>query len=341
MAYTTLAVDIGGTNIRLGLLAGNQHLPARIQAFQINNFPDLATVIQHYLNQTPSQALRQVGIAVATPVLGDRVKLTNHDWNFSIRAIGQTFTFQHVKVVNDFTALALSLPLLADNERLQLGGKQGDPDGCVALLGPGTGLGVSGLIKSANGIYPLAGEGGHVTLGARNERELAIFSSMWQRHDHMSAERLLSGTGIAEIYQIICQLDQQPDQALSPEEISQRAMAKQCSVCDEVMMLFCEWLGIVAANLALTLGATAGVYIGGGIVPKLGDYFLTSAFREAFERKGRFQPYLNQIPVYLIQAEQPALRGAALALHPRYKKTGIQLLFKLTSLLQRMLYSFK
>lgn len=318
-----LVIDMGGTNIRLGLLAQNLLVPQYVETYEIDAFPSLADVISLFLSKAPPHAIKQACIDVATPVTGDLIKLTNHDWSFSISAIGQQFGFQRVKVINDFTALALSIPLLSPNELKLVGQGSADPDGTIGLLGPGTGLGVSGLVRSAAGLYPISGEGGHVTIGARNARELAIFSAFWERYGHMSAERLLSGTGLEEIYVVIAKLNGIEAEPLLPEEISARAVNKSCPICIEVMNMFCEWLGIVSANLVLTLGATGGLYIGGGIVPKLGDYFIKSNFREMFETKGRFQHFMRGIPVYIINADQPALRGAASALSVRFERIGL------------------
>ena len=318
-----LAIDIGGTNIRLGLLEQDSLVPQQIGSYRIDDFTGLADVIGLYFEQVSASGVQDVSVAVATPVVGDRVKLTNHDWNFSIRETYQHFGFRRLKVVNDFTALALSIPWLRPDELELVGGGEPDEKGAIALLGPGTGLGVSGLVQAGDGYFPLSGEGGHVSLGARNARELAVFNAFLAKYGHMSAERLLSGTGLTEFYQILRQLDGLDTEALRAEEISARALDASCTTCVEVMALFCEWLGIVASNLVLTLGATGGLYIGGGIVPKLGDYFTRSGFREQFERKGRFSTLMQQVPAYVINAEQPALRGAAYALEPRFDGLGV------------------
>jgi glucokinase len=322
-AYTTLAIDIGGTNIRLGLLEADSLRPKFIQSYKINEFAGLAEAIDLFLSKAPDHQIKQAAIDVATPVTQDTIKLTNHSWAFSMREIRERFGFERLKVINDFTAMALSIPLLEPSELKQVGGGSADPDGAIALLGAGTGLGVSGLIRSAAGWYPLAGEGGHVTLGARNARELAIFAAFWEKYGHMSAERLLSGTGLEEFYQVICRLDGLEPELLKPADISGRAIAQTCPACMETMSLFCEWFGIVAANLTLTLGATGGVYVGGGIVPNLGDYFVQSGFRTAFETKGRFRAFMQSVPVYIIQADNPALRGAAASLNQRFDKIGL------------------
>lgn len=330
MVFTALAIDIGGTNIRLGLLEPGSYFPSYIEQFKISEFATLADVISLFLSKAPNHQLQACAIAVATPITGDLIKLTNYNWQFSIAAVCQQFGWQQLKVVNDFTALALSLPLLESAELVQIGGESVAIEDAqtIALLGAGTGLGVSGLIATKEGWYPLSGEGGHVTLGARNARELAIFDHFWQRYGHMSAERLLSGTGLIEIYEAICKLDNVPMEAIDVATISQRALAGTCPVCLEVMTLFCDCMGVVSGNLALTLGATGGLYIGGGIIPRLGDFFINSSFRQAFDAHGRFRTYLEKIPVYVIQADQPALRGAAHSLNSRFDRLGVNYILR-------------
>ena len=323
MNNTAIVADLGGTNIRLALVDDIGATPQHIQELSVGDYVGLIDCIEHYLTLVPASNVTKLSIAVATPVTGDEIMLTNRDWGFSIRQVADHFNLELVKVVNDFTGLALSLPLLSTEDLQQVGGAEPSTNGAIALLGAGTGLGVSGLIQSAAGVYPLSGEGGHVTLGATNTRELAIFAEFNKRYGHMSAERLLSGTGIGEAYEVICLIDGVEDLNLSPAEISQHAIAGTNAQCEELMALFCHWLGVVAGNLALSLGSTGGVYIGGGIIPKLGDYFIQSGFRKAFESKGRFTHYLSKMPVYIIHAKQPALLGASNALDPRFSGIGI------------------
>jgi glucokinase len=191
----------------------------------------------------------------------------------------------------------------------------------VALLGPGTGLGVSGLIPDGRGhLLPLAGEGGHVSLGAQTLREFQVVQALQQRHGHASAERALSGAGLSHVHAALVELDHgQPlAEPLSPAEVTARGLPGpgQEALCAEALGLFATFLGRVAGNLALTLGARGGVWVGGGIPPRLGHaWWAGSGFREAFEAKGRFRAYLAEVPVWFIDTEDPpALRGAAQAL---------------------------
>jgi glucokinase len=258
----------------------------------------------------------QAGIGIANPIEGDQVRMTNHAWQFSIEALRQALGLRRLVFVNDFTALALSLTTLQAGELQAVGGGQAVPHAPLALLGPGTGLGVSGLLRAADGSDAvIAGEGGHVTLAAADDEEAAILAWLRGRFGHVSAERALSGQGLENLYQGWSALHGHGAEPLTAAQISQRALAGGDAACDATLALFFSLLGNVAGNLALTLGALGGVYIGGGIVPRLAGRIEASAFRQRFEQKGRFQPYLSRIPVWVIQAgEGPALRGAARAL---------------------------
>ncbi|MCG8381501.1 MAG: glucokinase [Gammaproteobacteria bacterium] len=319
---TMLVGDIGGTHARFGLIKPGVLRPAYIQRFSTVHYATLDEVIQIYLAECPSHHVTHGALAVATPVQSDRIELTNHTWSFSISGLCQRLGLTECKVINDFTALALSIPLLAAEECCQIGGGHSDSGSALAVIGPGTGLGVSGLIPTPAGWMPLSGEGGHVTIGGTTERELAVFKAFWNRYGHMSAERLISGMGLVETYQVLCALDNQPPQTLSAKAISSRAAAQSCKICEEVMSLFYGWLGVVAGNLALTLGARGGVYIGGGIVPRLLDDLEQSPFRQRFEQRGRFSDYLQKIPTFVIASETPALLGLVHAFDEKYSHIG-------------------
>ncbi|HSI60485.1 MAG TPA: glucokinase [Ideonella sp.] len=317
--FPRLLGDIGGTNARFAWQAAPELPLTDIQTLPAKDHASLEAAMRHYLaSGTGGQRAAPVdaAIGIANPVTGDTVQMTNHHWRFSIEAMRQSLGLRRFVVVNDFTALALSLPALAATDLRQLGGGAGDPVAPRALIGPGTGLGVSGLLRSAGGGWvPLAGEGGHVTLPAANDREHAVISWLRQRFGHPSAERAVSGQGLENLYQALCALDGRAAEALSAAEVSRRGLGGSDPVCREALSLFCALLGTVAGNLALTLGATGGVYVGGGIVPRLGQFLDESEFRARFEAKGRFSSLLAGIPVYVIDAAvSPALLGAAQAL---------------------------
>ncbi len=241
--------------------------------------------------------------------------MTNHPWSFSIREVQAALALQRLVVINDFTALALALPLLQPHQLHAIGAGQAREGAPKAVLGPGTGLGVSALIPHGSAFVPLAGEGGHVTLSAANEAEEAVIAHLRQRFGHASAERALSGSGLSNLYLACCAVAGRPPEALEPEQVSALALADADPMCRQAVEMFFAFLGSTAGNLALTLGALGGVYIGGGIVPRLITLLDASPFRSRFEAKGRYASYLRDIPTWVITSEfPPALLGAARAL---------------------------
>ena len=319
--------DVGGTNARFAWQAGDGEPLNDVVTLPCAEFASLGEAITSYLTQIgqhstsrPDQrsALAWCAIGIANPVTADHVQMTNHDWSFSIAGLQRELNFERLVVINDFTALALALPDLGVPDLQQLGGTAAVPGAPIALIGPGTGLGVSGLLPTniPGQWVPLHGEGGHVTLAGNTDREIAVLDLLRRDFGHASAERAVSGQGLVTVHAALCELDgRRVDARLTASQISGLALGGTDAQCVETLDLFCAFLGNVAGNLALTLGARGGVYIGGGIVPRLGGAFARSRFRACFEDKGRFSPYLAQIPVFVINANvSPALLGAARAL---------------------------
>jgi len=311
-----LLADIGGTNCRFALELGPGQL-SNIEVLACKAHPTLADAMRFYLASpavqaaaTAGGAIRHAAIAIANPVNGDYVRMTNHHWEFSTEALRLACGLDTLLVVNDFSALARSLPHLAD-QKVQVGSGVAQADAPLGLLGAGTGLGVSGLIPCAGSWTALRSEGGHVTFAPANEQEVAILQYAWREFEHVSAERFLSGAGIELIYRALADRAGHPGESLDAAEIARRALSGECTLCDEVLEAFCGMLGTVAGNLAVTLGASGGIYIGGGIVPRLGQRFYSSSFRRRFEQKGRFATYLAGVPTYVITAEYPAFVGVS------------------------------
>jgi glucokinase len=220
--------------------------------------------------------------------------------------------------VNDFTALARSLPLLSAGQKHQVGGGAAVSGTPLGLIGAGTGLGVSGLIPGKDGGWTaLLSEGGHVSFSPANPTEVAILQYAWTEFEHVSAERLMSGVGIELIYRALCHHRGVSAEQIAVPEIVRRALDGECALCDEVVETFCCMLGTVAGNLGVTLGAQGGIYIGGGIVPRLGARFDRSGFRARYEQKGRFAQYLARIPTFVITAQYPAFVGVSAILSDR------------------------
>ena len=308
-----LLADIGGTNARFAL----EHAPGAIAAMQTlacAAYPRFEDAARAYLDGV-GVAARHAVIAIANPVNGDAIRMTNHDWAFSIAAARRVLGLTTLLVVNDFSALAMALPTLTDGDLLKVGGGSALAGGVIGLVGAGTGLGVSGLVPAAGQWVALQSAGGHVAFSPSDPREVSVLEYCWQRYDHVSAERIVSGPGIALIREALAaSRGAAVDLSLSTSAIVERALAGEDALCRETLDCFTGMLGTVAANLAVTLGATGGVYIGGGVVPRLGAYFAASPFRQRFEKKGRFSAFTAQIPTMLITAPYPALAGAAAVL---------------------------
>ena len=309
-----LLADVGGTYARFTLEVG-PGIFEHAASLRCADFDDFQATVQSYLSALPASAsmdrIKNAAVAIATPVSGDQVRVTNYPWQFSIEQTRQRLHLDNLLVVNDFTALAMALPSLLPNQRRQVGAGAALPRSVIGLIGAGSGLGVSGLIPANEGWVALGTEGGHTSFSPRDERELAILQYAWRHYTHVSFERLVSGPGIELIYRALSQRDGRPEQILGAPDITQRALDASDPLCAEVIEVFCGMLGTTAANLAVTQGAFGGIYIGGGIVPRLGSHFDRSIFRQRFEDKGRFTDYLRGIPTFVITADNATLLGVS------------------------------
>jgi glucokinase len=308
---TGLIADIGATNARFALVDVGGAV-ARTRVFACDDFASLSDAIEAYLAvEKPPQKPALAVLAVAAPVTGDTVALTNHPWTFSVDAVRKRFGFRQLRVINDFAANAAAVPILTAADRTQIGGGEPVAGAPIGLIGPGSGLGMSALIPSNGTMVMVQGEGGHVTMAAADAREAAVLDFMRARFDHVSAERLLSGPGLVNLYNALCELAGERAAPLTAAQITDMQVEQQEPHAAEAKAMFCAMLGTIAGNLALTIGARGGIYIAGGIVPKLGAAFAQSQFRARFEAKGRFSGYLAAIPTYVITHPSPALLGAA------------------------------
>jgi glucokinase len=310
-ATTWLVGDIGATHARFGLVSPDGTL-LHSRTLADEDYPAIDDAIAAFLAERGALPMpRQGAIAIASPITGDRIAMTNHPWSFSVLALRSRFGFDRLEVINDFTALALALPRLTPQDRLMVGGGAAVIGAPIGVLGPGSGLGVSGLVASGSGWVALTGEGGHGTIAPATDRESAVLDRMRRHFDHVSAERALSGPGLVNLYNTLAELDGVPAQGFTAAQITDLAIRAADPLCVETTRMFCAMLGTMAGNLALTLGARGGVYIGGGIVPRLGQTFVQSPFREGFEAKGRFQAYLAAIPTFVVTHPLPAFLGCA------------------------------
>jgi glucokinase len=309
---TFLLADIGGTNTRCALRDADGRI-GPVAAFRNAAYAGLAEVLEAFLGTAGARPAR-AAIAVAAPVGCDEVAMINIGWRFSREALRERLGLRALHVLNDFAALAWALPVLGPADLAAVGGGAPATGGTRLVLGPGTGLGLAGLVAAGDGWVAVPGEGGHVTLPAQDEREEAVVRAVRARFGHCSAERLLSGPGLALLHETL-----HGGAGAAPEEIGRRFLAGDAAA-SATFAAFFALLGTVAGDAALTLGATGGVYVGGGIVPRYAAAFARSGFRERFEAKGRYRGYLAAIPTWLVTAEHPSLRG--LAAYARARDAG-------------------
>jgi glucokinase len=308
-----LLADIGGSNARFATREPGQASLGPV-VLRTDDFSGFRSALDAYRRQSGvSGPFSKAAVCVAGPVTEDGARLTNCDWDLSLAAMREATGGAEAVLVNDFTAVALSLPILGKQDLRKLGSGQPVANAARAVLGPGTGLGVSGLVPDGQGGFvPVSGEGGHVDLAATDSREMAILARLMERFEHVSAECVLSGPGLRTLYEVLADLGGAQETAIPrPEDIAQLAATMQSPLAIETLSLFTRWLGAVAGDLALTLGARGGVYLAGGIVSQWGSSFDAALFREGFEAKGRFRDYLARIPTWVITDPFPAFKGLA------------------------------
>ncbi|MFZ5550316.1 MAG: glucokinase [Pseudomonadota bacterium] len=319
-SYPRLVADIGGTNARFAWVERPGGAPRHVRKLSVPDYPGPAEAMRAYLAGLAAELgesyrpPRHAAMAVATAVVDDRVAFTNSHWAFSRLGLQADLGLDGLQVLNDFEALALALPHLGAAQ-LRPHGALPAPHGTLAVIGPGTGLGVAGVVETPRGWLALPGEGGHSTLAPGDDFESDVLRVVRQEFAHVSAERLLSGIGLPVLHRAVARVLGAPVEALWPaEHVMERGLARSDEAASRSLDAFCSLLGGFAGSVALVLGARGGVYIGGGIVPRMEERFFASAFRERFEAKGRFRPYLEAIPTALITDTLVALTGAAAAI---------------------------
>jgi glucokinase len=315
--------DIGRTFARFALETEPGKF-SHIASLRCAEHADFHAAVSSYLGSLEGlpggvQQIAHMAIAIANPVEGDQVRMTNYHWQFSIEEMRARLGLDTLVVVNDFTALAMVLPRLGAGDTRQIGGGKARMPSVMGVLGAGSGLGVSSLIPAGDGWVALGTEGGHTSFAPRDEREIAILKHGLQRFDHVSFERLLSGPGMELIHSALAERNGVKAEALSATEISRRALAGKDALCAETLEVFCSVLGTAAANLAVTLGAFGGIYIGGRIAPMLGELLDRSPFRKRFEDRGRFHDYVASIPTFVITNEHATFMGVSTVLEAQLR----------------------
>lgn len=309
-----IVADIGGTNARFGLVTqydtDKQLFTIEQQTtFPCADYPNFDAVLAAYIDQVKTP-ITKACIAIAGPVNGDEFKMTNLSWSFSRSEIKQRFNLESFEVINDFAAQACALPYLQAEDLIAIKPGQNHAWGTRGIIGPGTGLGV-GSLTSHNGQWvPIAGEGGHVALCPVTDIELRVLAHLQSKLGYVSAETLLCGSGLSTLHKALCDIQDINSPEMSPADITEKAKQGD-SLSLSVLNIFFHQLGVIAGNLALTNGTTGGIYLAGGILPRMPELLKQSDFIHGFENKGAMADYNHRIPVHLITHPYPALIGSA------------------------------
>lgn len=311
MKNSALVADIGGTNARFALSHNDVVDSDSIQVLACDDYDNLDDAFHAYL-KNQNALVNEACLAMACPV-SENICMTNNHWAFNCNAMKKRLGLESFKVINDFTAQALALPAFHSKDIIKIGVGESVTHTPQLIIGPGTGLGIAGLIQVNDSWLPLPGEGGHAAISAVTDLDMAVLNELRKQYEFVYWELILCGSGLENLYRVHSTLAGE-NQSLKDYEVTQQALAGN-TIAKQTLNHFCELLGRTASNAALTLGALGGVYIAGGIIPRFPEFFAQSKFREAFETNIKMVDYLKAIPSYLIVAENPGLTGACAALH--------------------------
>ncbi|WP_462379327.1 glucokinase [Pseudomonas sp. Marseille-QA0892] len=313
----SLIADIGGTNARFALWDGKR--PTEVEVLAPGDFQRPADAVRHYLERvdTSLDDVDAVCLACAGPVHGDAFRFTNNAWSLSRREFCEDLGLKEFMLINDFAAQAMGMSRIDADERREVRAGVAESHQPILVMGPGTGLGVATLLCLPNGRWKaLPGEGGHVDLPIDTPLEAQLWGALHARFGHVSAEHALSGNGLLNLYRAFCEVEGCTATYTDPSQITEAALAGDAMAC-RVVEQFCVFLGRAAGNNVLTLGARGGVFITGGVIPRIADMFCQSGFNAAFADKGQMSGFFEGIPVWLVTAGHPGLVGAGVALQQR------------------------
>lgn len=311
LPYPVLVADIGGTNARFGILTDPHAELKEFQTAKTIDFAGLEKAIETMVTSNTTTMPRSAVLAIAGPINGDEVPLTNCDWVIRPKELMKVFNLEDVILVNDFEAQSLALPSLQAGDLKVIGDVPMAQTGTKVVVGPGTGLGAAGMVHAGNIWVPVPGEGGHIDLGPTTDEEFALWPHIEKEYGRISAEALLCGRGLVRLYRGVCSWREQTVRFESPSEITSAALSSDDACAHEALKIFCRLLGRVAGDLALVFMAKGGVYLAGGISQKIAGFLATSEFREAFISKAPHQELMAAMSTAIITHEKPALMGLA------------------------------
>ncbi|MCO6390966.1 glucokinase [Aliihoeflea aestuarii] len=311
LEFPVLVGDIGGTNARFAILPGPDVDSIEFPTVATADFPDIDIAIERAILARSPVRPKSAVLAIAAPVTGDEIRLTNCPWTVRPRVLIDRLGFSEVVILNDFEAQALAVVAIGQEHCVQIGGGPADPNASRVVLGPGTGLGVAGLIN-ANGVWiPVPGEGGHVDMGPRTARDFEVFPHIEPIEGRISGEQILCGRGLVNLYRAVALADAEPAKLSTPASVTSAALARTDGVAEEALDIFVTCLGRLAGDLALIFMARGGVYLTGGIAQKIVAALQHPRFRAAFEDKAPHSALMRQLPVFVITHPLAALLGLA------------------------------
>jgi glucokinase len=311
MKFPVLIGDIGGTNARFAILVDAYAEPKEFPTVQTASFATIDEAIQTAILDKTSVLPLSAVLAVAGPVDGDEIALTNCDWVVKPRQMFETLGLEEVVVLNDFEAQALGVVALGPEHMEQIGGGEAEDAASRVVLGPGTGLGVAGLVHARHTWIPVPGEGGHVDMGPRSERDFAVFPHIEKIEGRISAEQMLCGRGLVNLYRAVARADGKQARFTTPAEITSAALDRSDATAAEALDIFVTCLGRLAGDLALIFMSRGGVFLTGGIAQKIVPALKNGLFRAAFEDKAPHNALVRSMPVYVITHPLAALAGLA------------------------------
>lgn len=311
LRFPVLIGDIGGTNARFAVLVDANAEPRQFPIVQTAAFATIDEAIQTTILDKTSIVPRSAVLAVAGPVDGDEIELTNCPWVVKPRQMFSTLGLEEIVVLNDFEAQALAVVALGPEHMEQIGGGEAEPGAGRVVLGPGTGLGVAGLVNSRRAWIPVPGEGGHVDMGPRTARDMEVFPHIERIEGRVSGEQMLCGRGLVNLYRAVAIADGKDAVFTTPAEITGAALAREDAIAGEALDIFVTCLGRLAGDLALVFMSRGGVYLTGGIAQKIVPALKSGRFRAAFEDKAPHSALMREMPVYVITHPLAALAGLA------------------------------
>ncbi|MGN6465317.1 MAG: glucokinase [Rhizobiaceae bacterium] len=311
LKFPILIGDIGGTNARFAILVDSYAEPKEFPTVQTADFPNIDDAIQTAILDHTSIQPRSAVLAVAGPVEGDEIELTNCQWVVRPKEMATGLGLEDIVVLNDFEAQALSVVALGEDQMEKIGRGVAEGDASRVILGPGTGLGVAGLVHACHRWIPVPGEGGHMDIGPRTPRDFEVFPHLEKIEGRISGEQLLCGRGLVNIYRAIAKADKKTPALATPAEITAAGLEKSDPIATEAVSMFVTCLGRTAGDLALVFMSRGGVYLTGGIAQKIVPALKSGAFRRAFEDKATHSELLRAMPVYVITNPRGAVAGLA------------------------------